>query len=250
MENGTLYFAKTVSGNSAFEMEALGLQELRCQGGVRVPDVIAVQPALLILEWIEHSTPTPDYQTRLGEQLATTHLSRTHDHYGFDQDHVIGATPQKNQPWVPAESGAWAGFWWTHRLEPMFRRLNSPDLIKKGLALSDKLPFLLGDPDEPASLLHGDLWSGNIAADSQGQPVMFDPAPYYGYREAELGMTRLFGGFTRDFYQAYTRTAPLPEGWEDRLDLYTLYHVLNHAVLFGAPYHQQADRLLSLYETS
>ncbi|MDA3874020.1 MAG: fructosamine kinase family protein, partial [Kiritimatiellae bacterium] len=222
MENGPLYFAKSVSGDSPFEMEALGLRRLRCQGGVRVPEVIAVQPGLLLLEWIERAPPRPEYQIRLGEQLATTHLGCTHDQYGFDQDHVIGSTPQKNQPWVPAESGAWARFWWTHRLEPMFKRLNAPGLIKKGLALSDKLPDLLVDPGESPSLLHGDLWSGNITADRQGHPVMFDPAPYYGYREAELGMTRMFGGFTPDFYQAYTRTAPLPDGWEDRLDLYTL----------------------------
>lgn len=101
-----------------------------------------------------------------------------------NQDHVIGATPQKNQPWVPAESGAWARFWWTHRLEPMLRKRNTPELTRKGLALSDRLPDLLGDPEDPPALLHGDLWSGNVTADAAGQPVMFDPAPYYGCREA------------------------------------------------------------------
>lgn len=247
MEDHSLYFAKTVTGDSPFEMEALGLQRLRCEGGVRVPEVIAVQPGVLLLEWIERSAPVTEYQRLLGEQLAMTHLNRTHDHYGFDQDHVIGATPQKNLPRVPAEPGSWVRFWWTHRLEPMFKRLKSSDLHKKGLALSDKLPGLLVDPGEAPSLLHGDLWSGNIAADAHGHPVMFDPAPYYGFREAELGMTRLFGGFTREFYQAYTRTAPLPEGWEDRLDLYTLYHVLNHAVLFGHSYIPQVEALLNRY---
>jgi fructosamine-3-kinase len=247
MAGNCFCFAKSVPGPSPFEMEALGLQRLRCPGGVRVPDVIAVRPNLLLLEWIEAGTPASDFQIRLGEQLATTHRIRTHTHYGFDQNHFIGATPQTNLPWVPAESGAWADFWWTHRLQPMFQRLKSPDLIRKGLTLSDKLPDLLGDPEETPSLLHGDLWSGNIVADSLGRPVMYDPAPYYGYREAELGMTKLFGGFTRDFFQAYTRTAPLPDGWQDRLDLYKLYHVLNHAVLFGSSYLRQTEALLNRY---
>jgi protein-ribulosamine 3-kinase len=241
LADGTRLFAKQTDGPDPFEAEALCLRHLKVPGGVRVPDVLHVQPNLLILEWIDFAPPRADSQARLGEQLAVTHR-KTDSAFGFPLDHVIGATPQKNLPRIPDGPGAWAEFWWTHRLEPMIRRL--PESLHSGfLPLENRIAPLLTGTDEPPAILHGDLWSGNAVFDTQGQPVMFDPAAYYGHREADLSMTRMFGGFTQDFYNTYNETYPLPEGWQDRLDFYMLYHVLNHVILFGNSYLPQAQRL-------
>ena len=241
--SGERLFAKTVSTGAPFPMEALGLERLREAGGVRVPEVRYVEERLLVLECVEFGRPAPDFQERLGRGLAVTHRAG-HTAYGFEADHYIGVTPQKNQPWVPDAPGAWAEFWWIHRLEPMLRRLHDDRLRRRVAALEPRVAEIIGGSAETPRLLHGDLWSGNVAADASGSPVIYDPAPYYGHREADLAMTRMFGGFTADFYHAYHETSPLPEGWRDRLDFYMLYHVLNHQVIFGSGYAGQAERIL------
>ncbi len=241
--SGRKTFVKQVDGPSPFAAEALGLRLLRIPGGVRVPEVLFVEDGLLALEYIDFGPPAPDFQTRFGEQLAVTH-SFTSDSFGFDLDHFIGATPQRNLPRIPALPGAWAGFWWTHRLEPLLRRLHDSELLQLSRGLDTRCAHLLHGTDEPPSLLHGDLWSGNTAADTQGQPVLFDPAPYFGHREAELAMCGLFGGFNETFYRAYENARPLPEDWRERQPLYRLYHVLNHLLLFGGSYRPEALRLL------
>lgn len=245
--DGSRAFLKRVSSGSPFKMEALGLNRLHCPQGVRVPQVLMCAEDYLLLEWLEAGSPTRDFQIKLGRQLAMTHRECRGIAYGFDEDHVIGATPQKNQPWTVPSPGSWAGFWWSHRLSPMLERLGDPGLGVLGRKLSDRLDRLLTVPPVPPSLLHGDLWSGNVMADAQGQPCMFDPAPYYGHPEAELAMTRMFGGFTEDFYRAYQELTPLDPDWEPRQDLYMLYHVLNHAVLFGGGYRSQAAEILRRY---
>ena len=245
--DGTRFFAKTVSSGSPFFLEALGLERLTCADGVRVPEVLAVTDQLLVLERIAFGSPGPGYQEELGRRLALTHNAGRHDAFGFDEDHWIGATPQKNLPWLPDAPGAAAEFWWSHRLEPMLRRLDHPQLNQLGDALCKNLADLFSPLEEPPCLIHGDLWSGNVGADQDGAPVMFDPAPSYSPREAELGMTKMFGGFTPAFYEAYDKVFPLKEGWRERQNLFMLYHVLNHAVLFGGGYLGQAVTLMQSY---
>lgn len=246
-ESGKTYFVKTVSSGAPFAMEALGLRRLKTDTGVRVPDVTHASESFLILEHLRFGSPGKAFQEQLGRQLALTHQQCRCGAYGFDEDHFIGKTPQKNTPQISWTPGAWQEFWWTHRLEPMIRRLHTPELDALGSALEKQLPSLIGPVSEKPCLIHGDLWSGNVAADEEGLPVMFDPAPSYSHREAELGMTRLFGGFTAAFYAAYHETFPLEDGWQDRQDLYMLYHVLNHAVLFGSSYLRQAHSICKTY---
>jgi fructosamine-3-kinase len=244
---GESFFVKTVSSGNPFRMEARGLQLLRTEDGIRVPEVVGLTDTLLVQEWLTFGSPGRGFQEEMGRRLALTHQQCRRDVYGFEEDHILGKTPQKNLPQLPARPGTWAEFWWSHRLEPMLQRLQDPDLASLGRALEARLPELLGPVTEAPSLIHGDLWSGNTAADDQGHPVIFDPAPSYSHHEAELGMTKLFGGFTPAFYSAYHECFPLQEGWQDRQDLYMLYHVLNHAVLFGSAYRSQAHALLRRY---
>jgi protein-ribulosamine 3-kinase len=169
----------------------------------------------------------------LGRMLAEAHC-QPGPRFGWSRDNYIGATPQRNG-W----SDNWAGFWREKRLQPQFElaRRNGFDLRIDAEILQDHRP-------QP-SLLHGDLWSGNAGFTKEG-PVLFDPAVYYGDREADLAMTELFGGFSREFYEAYEETYPLEPGYQVRKHLYNLYHLLNHLNLFGAGYLPQVKETLSL----
>ncbi|MGA0333502.1 MAG: fructosamine kinase family protein [Kiritimatiellia bacterium] len=244
VENGRKFFLKTASSPGSFAVEAEGLNLFSSVDGLRVPQVVDVGRNHLLLEWIDFGPPARNFQEALGQLLAKTHRELRSDFYGFTQDHTLGRTPQKNLPQVPAHPGSWAEFWWTHRLEPMVKRLNCPEISRLAVSLARRLPERITDPYGKPSLLHGDLWSGNTAADGKGMPVLFDPAPSYGHPEADLAMTRLFGGFDAAFYRSYLEQNPLEDAWESRQDLYMLYHVLNHAVLFGGGYLQQAERIL------
>lgn len=236
---------------AAFAAEAEGLRELQATRTLRVPEVRATgvvdAAAFLALEWIERGTADAACERRLGEGLAALH-SVTEPRFGWRRDNTIGRTPQVND-W----SADWVAFFRERRLRPQlalaaqhgFARL----LAGRGERLLGALPALLAGHAPRASLLHGDLWGGNWLASAAGEPVLFDPAVYYGDREADLAMTRLFGGFGAVFYDAYGAAAPLPAGAALRAELYNLYHVLNHANLFGAGYATQArtliDRLLA-----
>ena len=162
--------------------------------------------------------------------------------FGWDRDNTIGSTPQINTP-----SSSWVAFYCDHRLgyqlETAARYGYGGELQLLGRRLMDSLDVLLADHRPEPSLLHGDLWGGNQASAADG-PVVFDPAVYYGDRETDLAMPRLFGGFSSDFYAAYTEVWPLPPGHEQRLGIYQLYHVLNHLNLFGRSYLGQAMTLL------
>lgn len=233
---------------SLLEGEADGLERLRAAQAVRVPRVRAqgATPrfAFLALEWIERGTGAA-CERLLGERLAAQHRV-TRAGFGLERDNHIGRTPQANG-W----KASWPEFFAERRLRPQLRwavHKGMEELEGPGERLLEGLPALL--PHAPdASLLHGDLWGGNWLCDRSGEPVIFDPAVYYGDREADLAMTRLFGGFGREFYAAYEASWPLPPGSRTRVDLYNLYHVLNHANLFGGGYARQArdliDRLLT-----
>ncbi|HEY0768282.1 MAG TPA: fructosamine kinase family protein, partial [Steroidobacteraceae bacterium] len=234
-----------------FAAEAAGLAELEQAHALRVPRVLASgqteRCAFLALEWIDVGVPGPHCEARLGEGLAALH-GVTARQFGWLRDNTIGRTPQAN-----AWSHDWAEFFRERRLRPQldlcaaqgFARL----LATQGERLLETVHVLLAGHRPAASLLHGDLWGGNWLASLSGEPVLFDPAVYYGDRETDLAMTRLFGGFGDAFYQAYQAAAPLAPGAQPRSELYNLYHVLNHANLFGGAYVGQAraiiDRLLA-----
>jgi protein-ribulosamine 3-kinase len=238
-------------GAAGLEAEAVGLLELAGAHAVRIPTVRARgragRSAFLALEWIESRPAGRAAEHRLGEQLAAQHRV-TAERFGFGDDNLIGRTRQANG-WLED----WAEFFRERRLRPQLAlaaQSGFAELLEKpGARLLESIDGLLAGHRPQASLLHGDLWSGNWLADEQDRPVIFDPAVYYGDREADLAMTRLFGGFGRAFYDAYQGTAPLPAGHAVRAQLYNLYHVLNHANMFGGGYGRQArasiDRLLA-----
>ena len=228
-----------------FEVEARGLRLLRSARAVRVPEVIAVidEPPTLVLEWIDARGSQSDAATALGEQLAQQHrvLGQT---YGLDHDNYIGANEQRNQP-----ASSWIEFFRDRRLgfQMELARRNG-HLHAQRTALIERLMARLSEwIDESAcapSLLHGDLWGGNFITGPNGEPVLIDPAVYYGDREAEIAFTELFGGFGPKFYAAYNAAWPLAPGYADRRDLYNLYHLLNHLNLFGEGYGGSVDTIL------
>ena len=228
------------------EAEAAGLRELADAAALRVPRVLAAgvagSRAFLALEWIEFRAATSRTEARLGELLAAQHRV-TAPRFGWHRDNTIGATPQSN-----AWTDDWTRFFAEQRLgfqlDLAVEQGHSGRLVERGRRLCEQLDVLLRGHRAVPSLLHGDLWGGNWAADESGNPVVFDPAVYFGDREADLAMTRLFGGFGRAFYEAYESVWPLEAGATLRFDLYNLYHVLNHLNLFGGGYRAQAEALI------
>jgi fructosamine-3-kinase len=248
----TPLFVKTGAGErlAAFEAESAGLAQLGAAGALRVPQVracgMAEGTAFLALEWLESGAADEPCLRRLGAGLAAQHAV-TASAYGWQRDNHIGRTPQRND-W----SSDWAQFFVERRLRPQLRLAAAngcaDGIADRGEQLLQACPALLAGHRPAASLLHGDLWGGNWLA-CGGEPVIFDPAVYFGDREADLAMTRLFGGFAAPFYEAYEAVAPLPPGAPLRAELYNLYHVLNHVNLFGRGYLPQArasiERLLA-----
>lgn len=229
-----------------FEAEAAGLQALGSAKAVRVPHVICAganaNAAWLALEFIALVRRSANTDAVLGRAVAKLHMRRS-DTFGWDRDNTIGPTPQVN-----TRTTDWATFWCVRRLEPQLElaRANgySGNVQVLGAKLLERVRDVLNHQPAPA-LLHGDLWSGNAAADENGAPVLFDPAVYYGDREADIAMTELFGGFTHEFYRAYEDVLPLDSGYAVRKDVYNLYHVLNHVNLFGGSYLGQAERMIA-----
>ena len=225
--------------------EADGLAELARPDVIRVPKAIACgvtgDTAYLATEWLDLERSTATVETRLGEQLAALHCA-TADRYGWHRDNTIGLTPQYN-PW----SENWVEFFREHRLGFQLQLAANNGyggrLREEGARLLERLDWFFDGYEPEASLLHGDLWGGNWGS-CDGVPVIFDPAVYYGDRETDLAMTRLFGGFGPAFYEAYEASAPLAPGHQQRCDLYQLYHVLNHLNLFGSGYLGQANTLI------
>jgi fructosamine-3-kinase len=229
-----------------FEAEAEALQLLASARALRVPAVLACgvtgKDVFLALEWIEFGRATVDSETALGEGLARLHAKRE-TRFGWHRDNTIGSTPQRN-----AWCEDWVDFYGRERLGFQLQLAGSHGLggrtVALGQKLCERLPDFFVSYRPVPSLLHGDLWGGNWATEEGGAPVIFDPASYYGDREADLAMTRLFGGFGGNFYSAYEATWPLDPGAGTRRDLYNLYHVLNHFNLFGGGYGAQAGRMI------
>lgn len=244
--DGASYFLKLNDAQHLpmFVAEAAGLDTIAATNTIRVPRTIAHGSAgrqsYLVLEHLELSSRGD--AKLLGEQLAALHRCKGKC-FGFSQDNFIGTTPQPNV-WTDD----WVTFWHEQRLGFQLRLVaqnsyGSP-LQTLGEKLLDALPtFFAGYTPQP-SLLHGDLWCGNHAFLSDGTPTIFDPATYYGDRECDLAMTELFGGYPADFYAAYRTAYSLDAGYDTRRELYNLYHILNHANLFGGGYAQQAGQMM------
>ncbi len=227
------------------EAESEGLSALREANAVRVPTPaacgVASDVAFLALEWLDFDRGGRD--ATLGRAFAQLHRT-TGPRFGWHRDNTIGTTPQDNT-W----SDDWTKFYRDRRILPQLalaaRNGHRGSFERDGDRLLAAIPALLAGHAPSPSLLHGDLWSGNAARLASGEPVIFDPAVYYGDREADLAMTELFGGFGADFYAAYREAWPLPTGYEHRRTLYNLYHVLNHLNLFGGGYGAQAAAMMS-----
>jgi fructosamine-3-kinase len=241
------FFVKTGPAGALqmFEAEAEGLRELSRAGVIRIPEVhdcgIDDGTAFIAMERLRFRSASSADEQALGEQLAELHRV-THEQFGWHRDNTIGLTPQRNTP-----ADDWCDFYATERLGFQLsiaaNKGYGGELQAMGEQLLERLPAMFAGHEPQASLLHGDLWGGNWAATDEG-PAIFDPAVYYGDRETDLAMSRLFGGFGRSFYQAYEAAWPLPRGHEQRNTLYQLYHVINHVNLFGGGYLGQALRLM------
>lgn len=247
MTNAGPLFLKTEDrdGFDRLDGEADGLRALREAGAVRVPEVrscgVTGGDAFLALEWLELEPAGAETQRALGRKLAAQHR-RTGESFGWHRDNTIGATPQVNTP-----DGDWLRFYGERRLRFQLdlaaHNGYGGELQVQGRVLVENLARLFDGYAPEPSLLHGDLWGGNHAV-VDGEPVIFDPAVHYGDRECDLAMTRLFGGFGREFYAAYEEAWPLAPGHARRLPLYQLYHVLNHLNLFGRVYLSRAVALI------
>lgn len=246
--SGKKFFVKlnTAARLDMFEAEAEGLAEIAKSNCVRVPQAVCcgthTDQAYLVLEHLDIGRGNGKTDELLGRQLAAMHRT-TRAHFGWHRANTIGSTPQVN-----TEADDWPTFYREQRLhfqlELVAANGHGGDLLRRGEQLLEKIPaFFAGHQPRP-SLLHGDLWGGNHAALRDGTPVIFDPAVYFGDREADLAMTELFGGFGEDFYAAYREAWPLDSGYRVRRDLYNLYHVLNHLNLFGGGYRAQAEQLI------
>lgn len=242
-------FVKLLPAGTADRLtaEADGLRAIAATGTVRVPEVRDLgqnaDQAWLVLEWLELSRRDETSDRRLGEQLAALH-SAAGGTFGWPSDNFIGLTPQSN-----TETADWAGFFVQHRLvfqlELLARKEGGDWARTVEPAATACERDLAGHRPEP-SLIHGDLWSGNAAALADGTPVIYDPAVHYADCECDLAMAALFGGFSAGFGKAYQATRPLPAGVERRAGWYQLYHVLNHASLFGGGYLGDARRRLQV----
>jgi fructosamine-3-kinase len=247
---GTRYFVKSAMGEfNMLKAEYLGVKEMSETQTIRVPTPIAFgeyapgRRAFVIFEYLEFTGGGSQYE--LGRNLARMHrCTEKNGKFGFHVDNTIGATPQPNLPWMDD----WPAFWDERRLGHMLRLTdNAGGMSQQTIqALRQKTRELLSHKPAP-SLLHGDLWGGNkgfVRDNGQSAPCIFDPATYYGDREADVAMTYLFGGFTSDFYKGYEDEWKLPDGHEKRRTIYNLYHILNHDVLFGGGYIRQARGMI------
>ncbi len=241
------YFVKLNQAErlAMFEAEALGLRQMAASQTLRVPQPIcwgkADPSAYLVLEWLELGNGSGQAWAQMGQNLAAMHRVTSQNGFGWSQANTIGFTPQPND-W----RADWCEFFTELRLGYQFRlAAQRGGQFPQQARLLAALPKILGGHRPQPALVHGDLWTGNAAVTQQGEPVIFDPAPYFGDREVDLAMSELFGSFPAGFYQAYQQAWPLPSGHEQRKQLYNLYHILNHFNQFGGSYQAQANRMIA-----
>ena len=241
---------ETLSGlPDFFEKEIHGLQLLRGTQTFIIPEVITSHQtpncSFLILEYIEPDLQTSDFFYRFGASLAKLH-AHTNRQFGLAQDNYIGTLPQSNTP-----HSNWFNFFISERIEKQLKLAVDSKKMKASIVTQFKNLYKLLDgmfPQEPPALLHGDLWSGNFLCTMDGNVCIFDPAVYYGNREVDIAMTKLFGGFDVEFYKGYTDEWPLQPGWQERVDICNLYPLLVHVNLFGGAYLSEIQQVLNKFK--
>lgn len=243
---GDKYFLKQGFSNGMFRCEANGLIEILKSNSIKTPKVILVDDEFLLLGFVSQGIKSNKALFSFGQSLAQMHKFSGSD-FGFYEDNFIGSTRQLN-----SYANSWSDFYLKNRLEFQYKLAEkngyaTPELKSKFIKIERILPDIIKGSEEPPSLIHGDLWGGNYLIDSQGDAVLIDPAVYYGHREADLAMTKLFGGFSPEFYIGYNETFPLQDDYQYRENIYLLYHVLNHLNLFGHGYYSQAIDLMNFY---
>jgi len=230
--------------------EATGLDALRSAAGPRVPEPFALYEddrcSYLLMEYVESGRAGGTFWDSFGSAMAELHRSAQGESYGFSSDNFIGSTPQAN-----AAADSWIKFFGERRLrfqiELAEQKGRADRDMRNGVEqIISRLPELLPEPEHPA-LLHGDFWGGNFLCDTDGAPVIMDPAVYYGHREADLAMAECFGGFSPRFFAAYDEAYPLAPGYKERVDLYNLYHMLNHLNIFGSGYAGSVKGIIRRY---
>ncbi|MFZ0453873.1 MAG: fructosamine kinase family protein [Ignavibacteriaceae bacterium] len=233
-----------------FLKEAHGLVELKKTNAIKVPEVIMTGKDFILLEFINSSDRSKTFFKDFGIKFSGMHKYHSST-FGFYEDNYIGANAQPNIP-AKDEEENWVKFYFNKRILYQYKLAEKNGYttkeLREGIAkLENKIEEILSGSEESPSLLHGDLWSGNYMVDDNGDACLIDPAVYYGHREADLGMTKLFGGFSSDFYNSYNENYPLPDGYDYRENIYKLYHVLNHLNLFGRGYYTQSISLINYY---
>ena len=260
LNSGKKIFMKANAKQNAsfFTAEAAGLSAIAKTGAIGTPEILCtgtddgedVGYSFLLLKYIESGKRRSDYWELLAQNLAAMHNADTSvflddgRKYGFFQDNYVGARAQKNAP-----CDSWISFFRDNRLVPQFKAADSyfDKTVREQITkLLDHLEDFMIEPEKP-SLLHGDLWSGNVMCGPDGKAMLIDPACYVGHAEADLAMTELFGGFPSEFYEAYREARPLQPGYENRRDLYNLYQLLNHLNLFGPTYLGPVQSIVSEY---
>ena len=248
---GGPFFIKVNSAEhfpAMFEKEAAGLELLASTGVIRVPGVITHgeygDDIYLVLEFIPSGLPKASFWTDFGIALARMHRN-TADAYGLGYDNYMGAIPQSNK-----KHSNWTDFFVQERLEPMVKMARNDgfltrDDISHFEKLYNRLPQIF--PPEPPALIHGDLWTGNHMVDANGEACLIDPAVHYGHREMDIAMSRLFGSFAAEFYEAYHSEYPLENGWIERVDVCNLYPLLIHVNLFGKGYVGSVERIVARF---
>ena len=258
LSDGSHIFMKSNRGKKEtfFAAEAAGLAAIAQTNTIGTPQILCIGTeesgggyAFLLMDFVKEGKRIPDYWTVFGTELAAMHKADTSGlgidgEYGFLQDNFIGERSQVN-----AAKHSWISFFRDCRLRPQFQSAASyfdGDGQKKIDRLLGRLEEILVEPERP-SLLHGDLWSGNFITGSDGKAWLIDPAVSVGHAEADLAMTELFGGFSPVFYQAYREAFPMQPGYENRRDIYNLYHLLNHLNMFGSAYLSSVRRIIEKY---
>jgi fructosamine-3-kinase len=251
-EDAKQYFLKFNSSisNDMFIKEAHGLMELEKANAIRIPKVLSYDEDYILLELIASASKKKNFFEDFGRSFAEMHKCSS-ETFGFYENNYIGSNSQINIP-DEKEKTDWTSFYFNKRilfqLQLAEKLGNLTDTLRTGISkLENKIEAIIGGSAEKPSLLHGDLWGGNYMVDENGNAVLIDPAVYYGHREADLGMTKLFGGFNSEFYESYNETFSLEEGYDYRENIYKLYHVLNHLNLFGGGYYSQAISLIKFY---
>ncbi|WP_204106502.1 MULTISPECIES: fructosamine kinase family protein [Spirulina sp. CCY15215] len=241
------YFVKINQANQIemFAAEYLGLQQMYDTQTIRIPQPLCCgitgENSFIVMEWLEFGRGDSRSWELMGKHLANLHQSQASDRFGWTRNNTIGSTPQMN-PW----SENWGQFFAEQRIGFQLRLAKRRGgKFPNTEQVVTRVKEILASWQPQPSLVHGDLWSGNAACTVEGEPVILDPATYWGDREVDLAMTELFGGFPAAFYRGYNQTWPLDRGYEGRKSLYNLYHVLNHFNLFGGGYEDQGSKTIT-----